>query len=285
VRRLLKRTANRFGYDIVRQVEPAPFAGVPAARPATDSTPFAGVPAAPPATDSTPAHVDVVPHDIDAATRETYNAVRAYTMTSVERVAALCEAVRYVGRNHIPGDLVECGVWRGGSMLAAARTLLADKDSTRTLWLYDTFAGMSEPTEADKRASDKALASELLVSHDRDSDLWAVSGLAEVKRVMSLCSYPADKIRYVEGRVEDTIPEIAPDLIAVLRLDTDWYESTRHELAHLVPRVTPGGVLIIDDYGFWQGARRAVDEFLEASKLCLLLNRIDETGRIAVIPP
>jgi O-methyltransferase len=269
VRRLLKRTANHFGYDIVRQVEPAPSAGVLAA---------------PPAAAPTPAHVDLVPHDIDAATSETYHAVRAYTMTSVERVAALCEAVRYVSRNHIPGDLVECGVWRGGSMLAAARTLLAHGDRTRTLWLYDTFAGMSEPTEADKRDSDKALASELLASHDRDSDLWAVSGLAEVKRVMSLCSYPADKIRYVEGRVEDTIPEIAPDLIAVLRLDTDWYESTRHELAHLVPRVAPGGVLIIDDYGFWQGARRAVDEFLEATKLRLLLNRIDETGRIAVIP-
>ena len=89
-------------------------------------------------------------------------------------------------------------------------------------------------------------------------------------------------MRFVPGRVEETIPEAAPERIAVLRLDTDWYESTRHELEHLFPRLAVGGVLIIDDYGHWQGARRAVDEYLAASGARLLLSRIDYTGRMAV---
>jgi hypothetical protein len=266
---LVKRALGRLGYDIVRRDTPAE--SIPAS-----SEPVVLEPMAP------TAQAGVA--DIDAATMATYNAVREYTMTSLERVAALCEAVRYVTRHGIQGDLVECGGWRGGSMLAAARTLLEHGDSERTLWLYDTFAGMSEPTDADIRDADGSPAAALLASHDRSTDLWAVSPLDEVKRVMALCAYPAERVRYVQGKVEDTIPADVPPRIAILRLDTDWYESTHHELVHLLPRVTPGGVLIVDDYGFWQGARRAVDEYLAASKARLLLNRIDDTGRIAVVP-
>jgi O-methyltransferase len=265
---LVKRFAARLGYDIVRRSEPVPPI-------APESV---GGPAA------TPTQAPVQAADIDAATMATYVAVRDYTMTSLERVAALCEAVRYVTRHSIPGDLVECGVWRGGSMLAAARTLLEQGDRERGLWLYDTFAGMPEPTELDVRNTDGSPAAALLASHDRTTDLWAVSPLDEVKRVMALSEYPGERIRYVQGKVEDTIPAGAPQQIAILRLDTDWYESTHHELVHLLPRVSPGGVLIVDDYGFWQGARQAVDEYLDSSGVRLLLNRIDDTGRIAVMP-
>lgn len=268
MKRLVKRAAGRLGYDIVRhpqgRSEPDPHGPDPRLDTVTHTSP------------------DVT--DIDAATLETCKLVRAYTMTSLERVAALCEAVRYVTRHNVPGDIVECGVWRGGSMLAAARTLLEQGDSARTLWLYDTFAGMSDPTELDVRHRDGAAAADLLARHDRTTDLWAIAPLDEVKRVIALCDYPPEKIRYVMGRVEETIPAHLPQQIAILRLDTDWYESTRHELVHLMPRVSPGGVLIIDDYGFWQGARRAVDEYLAATGARLLLNRIDSTGRIAVVP-
>jgi O-methyltransferase len=266
---VVKRFAARLGYDIVRRSEPVPASAAPEPVGATVAT-------------ASPAPVQAA--DIDAATMETYAAVRDYTMTSLERVAALCEAVRYVTRHAIPGDLVECGVWRGGSMLAAARTLLEQGDGERILWLYDTFAGMPEPTALDVRDTDGTPAAALLASHDRTTDLWAVSPLDEVKRVMALSEYPGERIRYVPGKVEDTIPVGAPQQIAILRLDTDWYESTHHELVHLLPRVSPGGVLIIDDYGFWQGARRAVDEYLDSSGMRLLLNRIDDTGRIAVVP-
>jgi O-methyltransferase len=84
------------------------------------------------------------------------------------------------------------------------------------------------------------------------------------------------------GKVEDTFPKDTPDKIAILRLDTDWYESTRHELIHLYPKLSIGGVLIIDDYGHWEGARKAVDEYINDNTLRILLNRIDYTGRIAV---
>jgi hypothetical protein len=94
--------------------------------------------------------------------------------------------------------------------------------------------------------------------------------------------YDSEKVFFVKGKVEETLPAHAPDRISLLRLDTDWYESTYHELTHLYPRLTVGGVLIIDDYGHWAGARRAVDDFIGKNKLRLLLNRVDYTGRICV---
>jgi hypothetical protein len=108
--------------------------------------------------------------------------------------------------------------------------------------------------------------------------------LADVQANLRSTGYPPERIHYVVGKVEDTLPQAAPERIAILRLDTDWYESTRHELEHLYPRLTAGGVLIIDDYGHWAGARRAVDEFLARTESAILLNRIDYTGRIGVKP-
>ena len=85
--------------------------------------------------------------------------------------------------------------------------------------------------------------------------------------------------------MEDTIPKKAPQMISLLRLDTDWYESTRHELIHLFPRIAPFGVIIIDDYGHWQGVREAVDEYIRENNIKILLNRVDYTGRIGVVIP
>jgi O-methyltransferase len=82
--------------------------------------------------------------------------------------------------------------------------------------------------------------------------------------------------------VEDTIPASVPEQIALLRLDTDWYESTKCELEILFPRLVKGGVIIIDDYGCWQGARKAVDEYFNKNNIAILLNRMDDTGRIGI---
>ena len=103
-----------------------------------------------------------------------------------------------------------------------------------------------------------------------------------VREVLLSTGYPAERIRIVKGEVEQTIPRQAPEELALLRLDTDWYASTAHELEHLYPRVGDGGVLIIDDYGHWEGARRAVDEYFEGAEDPILLNRIDYSGRIGV---
>jgi O-methyltransferase len=209
--------------------------------------------------------------------------VEAFTMTSQERIFGLIEAVKYIIGNKIEGDIVECGVWKGGSMLAAAETLLKFENSKRHLYLYDTFEGMSEPTELDISFNNEKANHLLNADKDKEKNLiWAFSSLETVKQTMSMLDYPSDNIHYIKGKVEETIPATLPEKIAILRLDTDWYESTKHELIHLFPRLVKGGVLIIDDYGFWKGARKAVDEYIVENKIQILLNRLDNTGRVGV---
>jgi hypothetical protein len=224
---------------------------------------------------------DSVGPELNAFDRETLTLVRPYTMTSPQRVQALILATRYVARRRIAGAFVECGVWRGGSMLAAARTLRDAGDATRELYLFDTFSGMPEPGPEDVRAHDGTAASALLRKPGEDRTR-AEASLDTVKATMNLAGYDPARVHYVVGKVEQTIPAAAPPAIALLRLDTDWYESTRHELEHLFPRLASGGVLIIDDYGWWAGARRAVDEYFGAHETPILLNIIDDTGRIGV---
>lgn len=227
----------------------------------------------------------IFPTDFEQKHKDIYTTIRPYTMTSPERIFGLIGAVEYVSKNRIKGDFVECGVWKGGSSMAAAITLLQQKDIARTLFLYDTYEGMSEPTESDQTFSGEA-ASRLLKKEDREKDpggVWSYSSLEDVKAAMNLTDYPSKKIKYIKGKVEDTIPQTLPSKIALLRLDTDWYESTKHELIHLFPLIEKGGVLIIDDYGFWKGARKAVDEYFEENKVQILLNRMDDTGRIGVV--
>jgi O-methyltransferase len=219
--------------------------------------------------------------DVEPWVAEIIAKVRPFTMTSDERISALCHAVRYVARSGIPGDIVECGVWRGGSMMAAALTLLAEGEM-RTLHLFDTFEGMPPPANLDRAAGSGTPAATLLSAADKSSNLWAYAPMEDVRTTLFSTGYPRSRLRFIRGKVEDTVPGEAPDAIAILRLDTDWYESTRQELVHLYPRVSPGGVTIIDDYGYWEGARKAVDEYVEENRLPILLNRIDDTGRIAV---
>jgi O-methyltransferase len=222
--------------------------------------------------------------DMEPDFKRLYESCRTETMTSLERMYALWGAVRHINKAAIPGAIVECGVWRGGSMMLAARTLLDLGDSDRSLWLYDTYDGMTAPTALDVQAMSGETAQAVLASQTKDNDnpFWALAQRDIVERNMAGTGYPQARTHYVEGPVEDTLPGQAPDEIALLRLDTDWYESTRHELIHLWPRLRPGGVLIIDDYGYWQGARKAVDEFFTGLAHAPLLARIDYTGRIAV---
>jgi O-methyltransferase len=206
-----------------------------------------------------------------------------YTMTSEERMYALWKAVLHIIDQDVPGALVECGVWRGGSSMLAAMTLVSRGECSRDLYLYDTFSGMSEPTEVDisferQRVTDVWRS----IEGDREHPYFAYASLSEVQRNMATTELPAAKVQYVQGKVEDTIPAHVPREIAVLRLDTDWYESTRHELTHLWPLVVPGGVIIIDDYGDWAGARQAVDEFFAERTDRPLLVRVDATGRVGI---
>lgn len=222
-----------------------------------------------------------LPADYDADLVATINAVRPWTMVKNEGLHALITATRYVTEHKVPGAIVECGVWRGGSMQAAARTLLASGDTSRDLYLFDTFEGMTPPTAEDVRTESGQSAQQMLDATDRSDLVWCVADLNDVKAGLEPVGYPAEKTHYVVGKVEDTVPEQAPDEIAILRLDTDWYSSTKHELEHLYPRLVPGGVLLIDDYGTWDGCRRAVEEFLAETGAQLFLTRVDG-GRAAV---
>jgi hypothetical protein len=223
------------------------------------------------------------PVDFTAEEISVIESVRPYTKTTPERLHALIHAVGYVHANRIEGDIVECGVWRGGSMLATAKTLISLGDTRRHLRLYDTFEGMTAPTEFDishkgVKASDKFEKRKL----GDDSSDWCYATIEEVTGIMASSGYPAAHTHLIKGKVEDTLPAQAPEKISLLRLDTDWYESTLHELDTLYPRLSVGGVLIIDDYGDWVGARKAVDEYFAKHNIRFLLGRSDDSARIGV---
>jgi hypothetical protein len=209
-------------------------------------------------------------------------------MTGVPRLTSLVDSVRYCVRRGIPGAFAECGVWRGGSVLAMVLTLQELGVNDRDIYLYDTFEGMTAPTEHDVSSLDPPALATWNEARERDERPW--SGMfggenfneESVRETVLSTGYPEGRIHLVRGPVEDTLPAQSPGALALLRLDTDWYESTRHELEHLYPLLADGGVLIIDDYGHWDGARRAVDEYFERNADALLLSRIDYTGRVAI---
>jgi O-methyltransferase len=209
-----------------------------------------------------------------------YERVKPYTMTSIERLYAMHKAVEHVARAGLQGAIVECGVWRGGSMMMAALTLAALGKTDRDLFLFDTFAGHPRPNP--ERDLKEHYEFWLQRRRTDQSSSWAEVTLEEVRDNLSSTGYPLDRVHLTKGIVQETIPAAAPEKIALLRLDTDWYDSTAHEMRHLYPRLVPGGVLILDDYGEMPGQKQAVDEFCERNELFLLLNRIDPSGRIAV---
>jgi hypothetical protein len=228
------------------------------------------------------------PHGYEEETPAIYDSVRNYTMTSQERVDAVIKAVKYIETYSIDGALVECGVWKGGSIMAMALTLKYLGNMERDIYLYDTFSGMNSPTENDVMYDGTFASWKFYKTRiSNDSSTWCSIPMETVKSNILDTGYPEARIHFIKGTVENTIPGIIPDKIALLRLDTDWYESTKHELTHLYPLLSPKGVIIIDDYGHWQGAKKAVDEYIRDNNLCLLLNRIDYTGmpRDLLTPP
>lgn len=228
-----------------------------------------------------------IPFDIEATDPDfcaIYEICKQETITSAERMYALYKSVEYLVRSNIKGDIVECGVWKGGSMKLIALSLIHFNDTDRKLYLYDTYNGMTEPKTEDVYVSHTEVSAltKWKKLKKEDGNEWCNVSLEEVQNVLRTTGYPKEQIIFVKGEVEKTIPNTMPESIALLRLDTDWYESTKHELVHLYPRLNKNGVLIIDDYGHWRGSKQAVDEYFESSPL--FLSRIDASGRIAIKP-
>jgi O-methyltransferase len=223
---------------------------------------------------------------LDPVAHHVIEGVKDRTMTDDNRLYNVIIAARYVSENNIEGDVVECGVWRGGSMMAIASTLLAMSDTSRQLYLYDTFEGMTKPSKLDIRFDGRS-AFDLMNdrsgprSEEFEAGVVAFASLLDVKTGMLSTGYPVESIFYEVGKVEDTLKSSAHKSLSIVRLDTDWYESTKHELEILWPKLNKGGVLIVDDYDHWTGARKAVDEYFatfEAKPLFMAMN----SGRIIV---
>ena len=217
-----------------------------------------------------------------ALTQEEYEIIKLgmqYSMASWERLYANINSIKYLVNSQIEGAIVECGVWRGGSMLTMLETLKHYSVINRDIYLYDTFTGMSTPSKEDGIFAHEKFK-ELQTGEDKSN--WCCADLNDVKSTINLSEYPNEKLHYVKGKIEDTVPGTIPDEISLLRLDMDWYSPTIHALTYLYPKVQSGGVIILDDYGHWDGCKQAVDRFVEENDVNLLLNRIDYTGRIAI---
>ena len=217
--------------------------------------------------------------DLDPDFNDTVESVKPFTMTSIERLYGLYKTVQFIVNARIPGDMLECGTWKGGSMMLVAKTLLAMGDTSRTLYLFDTFEGHPKP-DAEKDVDlwgNKAVNEWVNYAKTDETSDWAYVSIDEVRANMLSTGYPEDKIRLVKGMVEKTAAANVPDKLSMLRLDTDWYESCRVGLEVFWPVLSAAGVLIIDDYGHYKGQREAVDAYFAHAPQ--LMHRVDYSCR------
>ncbi len=224
---------------------------------------------------------EALPTAISDDFKTLYKKYCAFSMVKWPGLYTAFNATDHISKHKIQGAIVECGVWKGGCTAIMAEHLVKQGDVSRDFYLYDTFEGMSEPTDKDFSFFTTMKADALYETYQKDgkSD-WSVGALETVQKVLGDTGYPPDKIHTIQGKVEDTLPKEMPDEIALLRLDTDWYESTKHELEHLFPKLVKGGILIVDDYGAWAGSKQAVDEYFAAHPHDLYFHYDASTGNI-----
>ena len=226
------------------------------------------------------------PVELDAADRELASRIMEsqLTMVSAQRLCTTLLACKYVVEASIEGDFVECGVWKGGLCILAAR-MFQRCVTRKQVWCFDTFRGMTEPSDFDCYSENSIPAKSEFFAQEKEAyNAWCYSSLDEVKDNLRAFGVSMDNLMFVEGDVCQTLlnERNIPAKISVLRLDTDWYESTRKELEVLYPRLSRGGVLIIDDYGYWSGARKAVDDYFKTHGNRPFLQVTDRDGRAAV---
>lgn len=187
-----------------------------------------------------------------------YQISSPYTMTSPARMKRLYEAVIEINKNQLEGAFVECGVFKGGSVMNMALTQL-NFNKLVHIYLYDTFEGMTPQGEFD--INHKGVSADRIL---KNPSKLCICSLEQVKSHLKLTGYPQEFLHFRQGDVAETLKADLPKKISLLRLDTDWYESTKIELEILYPRLVKGGVLILDDYGYWKGAKKAADDYFES---------------------
>ena len=229
--------------------------------------------------------VELTDEEMDMVNSITDGKYGKLTMVSKQRLVATLKSCKYVVENVIPGDFVECGVWRGGNSILAKK-VFEHLGSDKRVVMFDNFTGMTEPTEFDIEVKTRQQAKQMYrySQQGRQNAQRHHPSLEDVKNNCLNAGVDISGMHFVKGDVCHTldIAENLPSRISVLRLDTDWYESTKKELNILYPIVSRGGVLLIDDYGFWEGSRKAVDEYFAEAERKPLLNVTDCSGRAAI---
>jgi O-methyltransferase len=197
-----------------------------------------------------------------------------YTLLSTEKLFNLYEATLYLGKRNISGSVVECGVFLGGAVMMVARAFLKLGITDRKIYLYDTFSGfLGTPSDED-----------LNLHGDRIGHQNIQNFIVLTEENLRKVEYPHDNYIFIEGGVEETLTQgnLIPDSIALLRLDTDTYSTTVIELEKLYPKLVLGGVLVLDDYGYSLGVKKAVDEYFLSSRDLLFFQRPNYSSRTAV---
>lgn len=228
----------------------------------------------------TPPKLPVEANDFE---RALINSCSRLSMTGPIRMWSVLQSLNHIKQNSIDGSCVECGVWRGGN-LALMSKYSENLELKQPIIGFDTFEGIPQADEVDKDFLNNS-ANEIMRNSVKDEKIPNIHCYASLEQVKNnLNKLGINNVRLIKGAVEDTLKVIEniPKRISLLRLDTDWYESTKVELEVLYPRLQSGGILIIDDYGHYQGARKAVDEYFKGKKLWL--HYIDYTCRLIIKP-
>ena len=214
---------------------------------------------------------------------ELINLIKNYSMTPKIRIYNLMQALKHLKIKKIEGDYVECGVWKGGNILLFKKFLESEDSRQRNIYAFDTFEGMTDPDKNDFEISTNNTAIKLLQKDkNKKTNVWGICNLDQVKKNISKHTKDLNNIYFIKGDVEKTLNEIKniPEKISLLRLDTDWYKSTKKELEVLYEKVSSGGVIIIDDYGHWGGSKKAVDEFF--SNKYVWMHYVDYACRLII---
>ena len=216
--------------------------------------------------------------EIDEENKNLIEFINEYSMTPLIRRWTLIKSLHYINKKKVIGDIVECGIWRGGNLFLAKK--IQDKyykEIKRKLYGFDTFEGMSEPSNHDGIKINK-----IYQNFKNNNEPWAKASLDDVKNFSKKLFSDIDEFNFVKGKVEDTLKDKKnlPDKISLLRLDTDLYESTKIELNILYPLLVEKGILIIDDYGDFPGCRKAVDEYFSDKNVLMI--SVDKSCRVIV---
>ena len=216
--------------------------------------------------------------EIDEENKNLIEFINEYSMTPLIRRWTLIKSLHYINKKKVIGDIVECGIWRGGNLFLAKK--IQDKyykEIKRKLYGFDTFEGMAEPSTHDGIKINK-----IYQNFKNKNEPWAKASLDDVKNFSKKLFSDIDEFNFVKGKVEDTLKDKKnlPNKISLLRLDTDLYESTKIELNILYPLLVEKGILIIDDYGDFQGCRKAVDEYFSDKNVLMI--SVDKSCRVIV---